>query len=1421
VTLQGAGSTEGTGNGLGTYTYSYSLPSSNSDGFNSWKYKTVETLPDGNTNTVYGNYAGEVMLTVYHDTTANANWISYFQYDSNGRLVLQANPSAVTGYDETYADLLHSVSGNYAYLADSAGLVTTTGYYSSTTATSTTAGGVAGYMDQTAIQRGETGTSVPQETLDYIARTGGSVTIYPVADSTVYRNTDGTGGETTSTAYTWFSGTVRPQSIQVTYPTVTTAENGPNSADVVTTFYDVYGRPIWTKDADGFLTYTEYDQPTGAVSKRIVDVNTSNTSDFTNLPSGWSTPTGGGLHLITTMEVDALGRTTKLTDPAGDVTYTVYNDTNYEVRVYPGWQSGSSTTTGPTQVYREDRTNSYLETLTMSATPHVTSSRPDGTEAIGSLQTLARSYTDNAGQTVRTDAYFNLSGVTYATSTYIGTLNTNYYKTLFDYDSRGRLDRTLMPTGTINRTVYDGLGRVVSTWVGTDDTPSSGNWSPTNNTSPSNMVQITGNQYDGNGVGDSTLTQITQIPGVSAANRVNQFYYDWRDRLVASKRGVEGTESTSLNRPIFYTDYDNLNEPTAQSKYDGDNVTISFTSGVPDKPSSSLLRAYSTTSYDERGRVYETNTYGVDPSSGSVSTYALHADFWYNHRGELIKSAAPGGLVTKNLYDGAGRLTTTYTTDGGSDSSWSDAGTVTGDAVLTQTTNTYDANGNVLLSTAKDRFDDETATGALGDATTSPKARVSYMAYYYDAVNRKTADVNVGTNGGSSYTRPSSEPSRSDTVLVTDYGHNAAGWLETTTDPRAIVSKTYYDNLGRTTKTIEDYTDGTPTDSSNKTTEFTFDGDGHMLTLKADLPSSAYEETQWNYGVTTSSSGVNSNDILASMEYPDPSTGAPSTSQEETYTVNALGDRTTFTDRNGNVHTYSYDVVGRQTTDAVTTLGSGVDGAVRRLETAYDSAGHPYLFTSYNAASSGSVVNQVQQAYNGLGQLTTEYQEHSGAVNTSTTLKVQYGYNEMASGANNSRPTSMTYPNGRTLNYTYATGLDTTISRLSSITDSGTTLESYKYLGQSTVVERDHPQTNVNQTFISQTSSTGDAGDKYTGLDRFGRVVEQAWYNTSTSSSTDDFLYGYDRDGNVLYRVNNLNHSFDELYHANGASNGYDNLNQLQAFARGTLSDTNSDGIPDTVATASRSQSWSFDALGNWSSVTSDSTTQNRTANKQNEITSITSLTTPTYDSNGNMTGDENGKTLVYDAWNRLVAYKNGGTTLASYSYDALGRRIVQTESSTTTDLYYSSQWQVLEERVGGAAKAQYVWSPVYVNAMIERDRDADGNSSNGLEERLYAQTDANWDVTALVGTAGTVAERYVSDPFGAVTYLTGSWGSLSSSAYAWKYLFQGGALDTATGLYVFQHRDYSPALGRWTSQDPRGYSAADTNLLGVTARPL
>jgi hypothetical protein len=80
--------------------------------------------------------------------------------------------------------------------------------------------------------------------------------------------------------------------------------------------------------------------------------------------------------------------------------------------------------------------------------------------------------------------------------------------------------------------LYENQDRVVSTWAGTDDTPESGDWSPSN---PAGMVQLTAYVYDDDGVGDGNLTQDTQYPGGSADPRVSQVYGDALCKLLSCK----------------------------------------------------------------------------------------------------------------------------------------------------------------------------------------------------------------------------------------------------------------------------------------------------------------------------------------------------------------------------------------------------------------------------------------------------------------------------------------------------------------------------------------------------------------------------------------------------------------------------------------------------------------------------------------------------------------------------------------------------------------------------------------------------------------------------------------------------------------------------------------------------------------------
>src|SRR5205085_1076969 len=113
----------------------------------SWTYRATETQPDGSQNVVYSNYAGQTMLQVFQSGTQQ--WCEFYQYNSAGQVILHASPSAVSGYSEQYADLLHQVSGNYQYLNDSTGLVRTYQYDP-----------VSGNLSAELIQQGELGTPI-------------------------------------------------------------------------------------------------------------------------------------------------------------------------------------------------------------------------------------------------------------------------------------------------------------------------------------------------------------------------------------------------------------------------------------------------------------------------------------------------------------------------------------------------------------------------------------------------------------------------------------------------------------------------------------------------------------------------------------------------------------------------------------------------------------------------------------------------------------------------------------------------------------------------------------------------------------------------------------------------------------------------------------------------------------------------------------------------------------------------------------------------------------------------------------------------------------------------------------------------------------------------------------------------------------
>jgi hypothetical protein len=342
-------------------------------------------------------------------------------------------------------------------------------------------------------------------------------------------------------------------------------------------------------------------------------------------------------------------------------------------------------------------------------------------------------------------------------------------------------------------------------------------------------------------------------------------------------------------------------------------------------------------------------------------------------------------------------------------------------------------------------------------------------------------------------------------------------------------------------------------------------------------------------------------------------------------------------------------------------------------------------------------------------------------------------------------------------------------------------------------------------------ASSGDAGDVYTGLDRFGRLVETIWQAGSTELV--HTTYGRNRVGGVTWQRNVLAHAMtgsplpperlqqDNFY-------WYDGLQQNYQHQRGDLAGTapNYTGITNIQQTEIRS----FDETGNWLSnyTSSPALTQSRSHNKANEIATISGITAPTFDGVGNMkTMPKPGAwsttcTLIWDAWNRLITCTDGTTTTTN-RYDALTRRIRKSiTGGEVRDYYYDKQWRSIEERLSGTFsgpdKTRHVWSPLDRWTLIRRQRETAGT----LTDTHFCLKDY-LDPTALITPAAAVVERFSYDAFGPVRFMNAAFVPQSSSSYAWTFLFHGEFIDTESGLYNYGYRFYHPQLGRWLSRDP------------------
>ena len=189
-----------------------------------------------------------------------------------------------------------------------------------------------------------------------------------------------------------------------------------------------------------------------------------------------------------------------------------------------------------------------------------------------------------------------------------------------------------------------------------------------------------------------------------------------------------------------------------------------------------------------------------------------------------------------------------------------------------------------------------------------------------------------------------------------------------------------------------------------------------------------------------------------------------------------------------------------------------------------------------------------------------------------------------------------------------------------------------------------------------------------------------------------------------------------------------------------------------------------------------------------NEMLAFNSKTL-TYDVNGNLltkTDVCGTTTYTWDARNRLTGisgYKPDCSTLtASFSYDALSRRISKTINGTTIQYVYDG-WDSIQE-ISAGTKTNYVRTLNIDEPLTRLD---------GTTIRHYVR-DALGSVVRLADDSGASETTYVYDAFGTST----ATGETSTNPFQFT-----GRENDGTGLYHYRYRYYSPEMQRFISEDP------------------
>ena len=766
-------------------------------------------------------------------------------------------------------------------------------------------------------------------------------------------------------------------------------------------------------------------------------------------------------------------------------------------------------------------------------------------------------------------------------------------------------------------------------------------------------------------------------------------------------------------------------------------------------------------------------SYEYDAAGNRTATTDPNGNRWqseYDALGYVTAEIAPNGARTEFAYDAMGNLA--QQTDA--------LGRVTrmefGDLQLP--VRVVDANDNERLLS----YDWQ------GNLLSETDANGNLRTYAYDELNRLSSsidplghEVTYGYDAAGNRTRVTDE--RGNTTQISyDELNRPASW----TDPAGATIKQIYDAKGRVLQSI---------DAAGAVTQFSYDPMGRLLNRTDPLGS----VSSWTYDLA--------GNVLAATDPLDRTTtgiydplnrrirSTDPRGATTQFSYDAVGNLTELTDPIGNTTTFSYDSLDRivSVTDA---LGS-------TATTAYDAIGNVSQRVDRNG-------RQKTYAYDNLDRLVAEtWWQDADAVNT-----LHYSYDAVGNVLTASDDLSR---------YTHTYDA---LNRLVTVDNTGTSSSRHVVL------------TNAYDAVGNRISVSDDAGVTVaSGYDSRNQLTTRQWFGGTIGDASMRLRYDPRGLPVQLQRFASLDTS--QLI----SSTDYDFDDKLR------LSElTHRDGLGQAIVDYEYTRDLADQLIrevhhGQTFDYTRDAGGQLLTA-------TVNSVGTENYayDANGNrldslvVTGTDN--RLTEDADYR-------------YDHDAEGNLIRRTDKLS---LHYTEYSYDHRNRLTLAedydANANVISSVVNVFDIFDRqisrlhDPDGDGPLTADVRHTVYdgphawADYDESGDVTAryLFGDGiDQIAARwrpgdqpgdgtawYLSDHLGTIREMVDASGNVINAitydsfgriltqtdpSVSDRFAFTGREWDEAMGLYYYRARFYDPVNGRFTSQDPLGFAAGDTNL--------